>query len=109
LVVYLKPYETVPANLSTNESQETERSFKFKRSTPPIKILQTKDDMKIRKELLCLRKFLNLDLDKPLKVVDQTVDAYYERKGKEEKKKRAQEMREFKKDIAVTGETKKDD
>jgi hypothetical protein len=60
----------MPANLSTDESQQTDRSVNFKRSVPPIKILQTKDDMKIRKELLCLRKFLNLDLDKPLKVVD---------------------------------------
>jgi hypothetical protein len=68
LLVYFKPMASTPADLSTS-GDETINNYKNK-YIPPIKILQTKDDMKIRKELLCLRKFLNMDLDRPLKVID---------------------------------------
>ena len=37
----------------------------------PVKILDSKNELRIKKSLLAVRDFLNLDLDKPLEIKDQ--------------------------------------
>jgi hypothetical protein len=64
LMIYFKERAAAPA-----ESGEYRQKKFF---TPPLKILSTKNDVRIRKELLLLRKFLNLDMDQPIRIIDNT-------------------------------------
>ena len=58
---------------STEESIQGGQSWRQRKYyTPPLKILSTKNDVRIRKELLLLRKFLNLDVEQAIRIIDNT-------------------------------------
>jgi len=73
LMIFFKDPSTLePVDLSqeTSASDLGDHTTYRQAVPPPVKILSTKNDLKIKKELLCLRKFLDLDLDQPLRIVD---------------------------------------
>ena len=65
LMIYLKQRDLPPNLNSTADSEPSSgQTWRAKKQhLPPIKILSTKNDVRIRKELLLLRKFLNLDVE----------------------------------------------
>lgn len=45
----------------------------FFKSGQAIRILSSKSSLRVKKELLCLRRFLEIELDRPISIQDQSV------------------------------------
>lgn len=73
-MIYFKDKGNCPDLNSTEESSISGgQSWRQKKYyTAPVKILSTKNDVRIRKELLLLRKFLNLDVEQAIRIIDNT-------------------------------------